>query len=56
MIKMRFYRGKIEEVKIYVAGKNSIYTAFKAWRCFPGMAMQILEASITASSRRRKAI
>jgi len=28
--KMRFYRGKLEEVKIHAAGKSSIYTAFKA--------------------------
>ena len=30
LAKMRFYRGKLEEVKIHAAGKNSIYTAFKA--------------------------
>jgi hypothetical protein len=28
--KSRFYRGKLEEVKIHAAGKSSIYTAFKA--------------------------
>lgn len=28
--KMRFHRGKLEEVKIHAAGKSSIYTAFKA--------------------------
>lgn len=55
MAKMRFYRGKIEEVKIHAAGKRSIYTAFKAWRCFPGTAMLTLEESRPASSRRRKA-
>jgi hypothetical protein len=27
---MRFYRGKLEEVKIHAAGKTCIYTAFKA--------------------------
>jgi len=30
MAKLRFYRGKLEEVKIHAAGKSSIYTAFKA--------------------------